>query len=66
MGKIFDEIQKRLSAHTETLREIERQTGINVATLSRIANGTRTSVSLDTIERLADYLGLELRLRKRR
>ncbi len=65
MGAVLDELRNALGAHYEPLREIERATGVNIATLSRIANGTRPSVSLATVEALAEYLGLELKPKRR-
>jgi transcriptional regulator with XRE-family HTH domain len=54
------------NAHEEPLRRIARKTKVDVAALSRIASGTRPSVSLRTVETLAEYLGLELTVRARR
>ncbi|MBA3482842.1 MAG: helix-turn-helix transcriptional regulator [Pirellulales bacterium] len=65
MGAVLDELRNALGAHHVPLREIERATGVNIATLSRIANGTRPSVSLATVEALAEYLGLELKPKRR-
>jgi DNA-binding Xre family transcriptional regulator len=67
MGHIMDALRDALNAKTTPLREIERETGVNVALLSHISRGTRPAVSMDTLETLCEYLGLELRqVRKRK
>lgn len=66
MGAIFDALREALNARAEPLREIARETGVDVSTLSRIVNGVRTGVSLATLETLADYLKLELKPKAKR
>jgi transcriptional regulator with XRE-family HTH domain len=65
MGAILETLRKALNDREESMREVARATGVDVATISRIANGTRPSVSLATVETLAGYLRLELKPRSR-
>jgi transcriptional regulator with XRE-family HTH domain len=50
-----------LDKSTESLRSIARRARTDVGTLSRFARGER-SLSLDTADRLAAALGIEVRL----
>ena len=40
-----------------SMREVSRQTSINIQTLTGMKNNTQTRVDLTVIERLCDYLG---------
>ena len=48
-----------------TLREVSEQTGISVATLSRIERGAAQGLSSDTLIILSDWAGVELNTLKR-
>jgi DNA-binding Xre family transcriptional regulator len=61
MATIIETLTEALAASGVPLREIERETGVDAATLSRLVTGVRGSVSLSTMQTLCDYLGLELR-----
>jgi hypothetical protein len=67
MSQIIDTIRDALLARweTESWRSIERQTGVSHALMSDIVNQKRDSLRLDTVQALADYLGLELRQRRK-
>jgi plasmid maintenance system antidote protein VapI len=43
---------------------IAKETGVAASHLSRLANGTR-GLSIETAERIADYLGFEVVLRRK-
>lgn len=59
----FEEIVRRAITSSQLTRyQISKQTGVSQAALSRFVNGER-SISLDTLEKLRDVLGLDLRQR---
>jgi transcriptional regulator with XRE-family HTH domain len=68
MSQIMSTLRKALLERweTETWRSIERATGVSHALISNIVNEKRDSVSLDTAQALADYLGLELRPKRKK
>ena len=49
----------------ESLREVERETGVNRLSLARFLNDTQ-SLRLDNADRLAKYFGIEHRMRRKR
>lgn len=49
-----------------TRAEIARRTGIPNSLLSRLVNREREGLTLDTLEKLADALGLEVKITKPR
>jgi transcriptional regulator with XRE-family HTH domain len=56
---IIRELRDELQRRPESYREIGRQIGVDHALLLRFASGAK-SLSSDTAERLADYLGMRL------
>lgn len=67
MGKLYDTLVRAIAeaeARGESRYQLSRRTGVSQATLSRIVNRQTESVSLDTLERLVDALGIEVRIRK--
>jgi transcriptional regulator with XRE-family HTH domain len=68
MGQIAEKLREALLKKQEsvTLREMERDSGVSNVLLCNFINGVRQSVSLETAQKLADYLGLELREPPRR
>ena len=65
MTRILDAICEAIEASDKTRYRIAKDTGISQAHLSRLMSGER-GLSIDTLERLADYLGLEITIRHRR
>lgn len=63
MGQIVDRLREALVKRQKTvsLREIARETEVDHSLLAGFVRGDRESLRLDTLQRLADYLGLELR-----
>ncbi|MEM9372616.1 MAG: helix-turn-helix transcriptional regulator [Planctomycetota bacterium] len=59
MPSISEQIVTLMKKSGLSRYEIARDSGIDVAVLSRAANG-QTSMSLTNVERLADFLGFEL------
>jgi hypothetical protein len=67
MQNISDKLRSSLLDRPESLREISRLAEIDVAQLSRFANDQPGGkLGQDSIDRLCDYLGLDLVARKRR
>ena len=44
-----------------TLYRIAKETGIDWSVLQRFLDGTRPNIRLDTVEKLCEHFGLELR-----
>lgn len=65
MTRILDAICEAIEASDKTRYRIAKDIGISQAHLSRLMSGER-GLSIDTLERLADYLGLEITIRHRR
>lgn len=66
MEKNSQILRRELVKRPEPLREIAREAEIDVAQLSRFANDQPGGkLGQDASDRLADYLGLELRPRRR-
>ena len=65
VGKLTDAIAQAITDSDETPAEIARGSGIAKSQLSRLLSGER-GLSADAIERLAEYLGLEIVIRPRR
>lgn len=68
VGKLYDTLVRAITeaeSRGETRYQIAQRTGVSQATLSRIVNRQTESVSLDTLEKLVDALGIEIRLKKR-
>ena len=57
---IIDELRDALLNCEDSYREIGRQIGVDHALLTRFAKGEK-SLSLETAERLSDYLKLRLK-----
>ena len=66
MPKLVDEIRKAVEQADESRYSIAAGSGVNAGILSRLVTGKRSSLSVETCERLADYLGLEIVVRPRR
>lgn len=64
MGRILDAICEAIETSNKTRYRIAKETGISQAQLSRVMSGER-GLSIDALERLADYLELEIIIRSR-
>ena len=62
MSRLEDAIRKAIEDSEESRYSISKGSGVSEPQLSRFVNGTR-GLSVDTIEQLADYLGLDVVLR---
>ena len=65
MAQLVETIRAAIEASGETRYRIAKETGIAESQLSRLMSGER-GLSAETIERLADYLGLEIVVRAKR
>lgn len=61
---LVDEIKRIVDDAGLTLYEIERDAGVSRAMLSRYFNG-KVAMSIKTLDKLLEYLGYELTLKKR-
>lgn len=62
MTRILDAICNAIEGSDRTRYRIAKDTGISQTQLSRLMSGER-GLSIDALERLADYLGLEITMR---
>ncbi len=65
LPKLTSEIKRAMLECGETRQSICRATGLDPAALSRFANG-KLGLSVESIEKLADHLGLEIIVRPKR
>ncbi len=65
MGRILDAICNAIEGSDKTRYRIAKDTGISQTQLSRLMSGER-GLSIDALETLADYLGLEIVMRPKR
>ena len=65
MGKLIDEIRNAVNESNLSQYKIAKDTGLDKAQLSRLMSGER-GLSIDSAEKLVDYLGLEISIRRRR
>jgi transcriptional regulator with XRE-family HTH domain len=63
--KLTDQLRKAVADSGKTLGEFARDTGIDKSALSRFVNGER-GLSMEALDTIGDYLGLEIRQRKAR
>ncbi|MEL7485047.1 MAG: helix-turn-helix transcriptional regulator [Planctomycetota bacterium] len=64
MSELLDKLRTEVEARPESRRQISLASGVAESQLSRFASGD-SGLGIDSIERLADYLGLEIVLRKK-
>lgn len=59
MARLVDAIRRAVEASGKTRYRIAKESGVSAGQLSRLVNGER-GMTVETIERLADYLGLQI------
>lgn len=59
MARLVDAIRRAVETSGKTRYRIAKESGVSAGQLSRLVNGER-GMTVDTIERLADYLGLRI------
>lgn len=65
MSRMDDAIREAIKRSGQTQYRIAKETGIAQSALSRLASGER-GLSTDAIERIAEYLGMEIVIRPKR
>jgi transcriptional regulator with XRE-family HTH domain len=65
MTKLLETVRKAIEASGKTRYAIHKATGIDQGQLSRLMKG-QTGLSLESLEKLADFLGLEIIVRTKR
>jgi len=65
MAELLSMMRNAIEASGQSRYRISKETGIAESVLSRFMSG-ETALAVETAERLADYLGLELVLRRKR
>ena len=65
MVPILDDIRYAIEASGKTRSVIAKETGISQSHLSQLMDGTK-GLSVEALERLADCLGLEVTVRKKK
>lgn len=65
MARILDAIREAIDESDETRNRIAIGSGVNPSQLARLVSGER-GLSIETAERLADHLGLEITIRPKR
>ncbi len=63
--KFSDQIRQAIGDSGETRYRIAQETGINEAALGKFFHGER-GLSLDSLDKLAEYLGLEVVTKRRK
>jgi hypothetical protein len=62
MAKLIDDIRRAVEQSGQSRYSIAKTTGVSAAQLSRLVNG-HSGLHADTIEKIANHLGLEIVLR---
>ena len=65
MSKILGAIKAAINASDQNRHRIAQDTGISESALSRLMSGER-GLSVESVEILADYLGLEISIKPKR
>lgn len=63
MKQLFSIIREQRRRYRLSQTELAGKTGISRASLSQIENGTITDIGIRKVERVLEYLGLELTVR---
>jgi antitoxin component HigA of HigAB toxin-antitoxin module len=65
MAELLNMMRKAMESSGQSRYRISKETGIAESVLSRFMSA-KTALTVETVERLADYLGLEIVLRPKR
>ena len=65
MERILDQIRKAIKASSKSRYRMAEETGIPESQLSRLMSGEK-GLSIESLERLAGCLGLEITIRRER
>lgn len=62
---ISEQLKTAIQAQDATLYRISRDAEVDWGTLQRFLDGSRPNVRIDTVDKLCEYLGLELRPKRK-
>ena len=62
---ISDQLRSAIEGRTTTLYRIAKDADVDWGTVQRFLDGTRPNIRIDTVDRLCERLGLELRPKKK-
>lgn len=65
MAKMLDTLRRAVEMSDESRYRIAQGSGVSAGQLSRLVSGER-GLSIESAEKLADYLGLEINIRPKR
>jgi DNA-binding Xre family transcriptional regulator len=63
---ISDQLRAAIEAEEVTFYRIAKDAGVDWGTLQRFVDGTRPNIRIDTVDKLCESLGLELRPKAKR
>ena len=64
-GQMANQLRKAIADSGETLYRVAADSGVAYPIIYRFVSGDRAGLTLETVERLADYLGLALQPKKK-
>ena len=64
MVMVSDQLRAAIKAKDATLYRIAKDSDVDWGTLQRFLDGTRPNIRIETVDKLCEYLGLELRVKK--
>jgi DNA-binding Xre family transcriptional regulator len=62
---VSNQLRAAIQAQDVTLYRIAKDADVDWGTVQRFLDGSRPNIRLDTVEKLCDYLGLELQPKKK-
>jgi DNA-binding Xre family transcriptional regulator len=62
---ISDQLKNAIESQGATLYRIAKDAQLDWGTLQRFLDGSRPNIRIDTIDKLCEYLGLELRPKRK-
>ena len=63
---ISEQLRAAIESREETYYRIAKDAAVDWGTLTRFVDGSRPNIRIDTLDKLCEYLDLELRPKKRR
>ncbi len=63
---VSERLRQTIQASNETHYRIGKETGVDISIIDRFVSGERPNIKAHTIDKVCDYLGLELCRKKRR
>jgi hypothetical protein len=63
---ISDQLRSAIRARDETLYRIAKDSGVDWGALQRFVDRRRPNIRMDTVNKLCEYLGLELHSKRKK